>query len=61
MSEVVWCWSLNEDKVIFIFRDKNQEVKIDLKLIKYKQKSYRGTPLLKEEMVLINNLIKEHF
>ncbi len=30
---IVWCWKENVDNVLFIFRDNNQEIEINLKYV----------------------------
>lgn len=55
---IVWEWSLSETNVIYIFRDKYQDVKIYLDSYNPKAEQHKGVVLLKKERVFLNQLIE---
>lgn len=57
-DEVVWCYSLIDNDVIFIFRDRDKEIKINLKNYT-SQSMYAGNWLKKEEKDLLSKLINK--
>lgn len=57
---IIWCWKDNVDDILFIFRDNNQEIEINLRHIKNEQWFYNNDkcllPVEKEFLkTIVNN------
>jgi len=58
-TKVVWCWSLNDPDVLFIFRVGGKEIRVDLRALQSKVRVHNSVFFLMEETALLLQLIQE--
>lgn len=58
-NKVVWCWSLDDPNVLFIFRVGGKELKVDITKLGHQAKVYNSVFFFKKEVELLIDLLQE--
>ena len=56
---VIWCWKMDTDNILFIFREKGKEIEIDLTLVNTSTLTINRKMLIREEKTFLMNLKNE--
>ena len=56
---IMWCWKMNVDNILFIFREEGREIELDLTKISSTFLQKNNLMLMAEEKQFLINLKKE--